>query len=928
MDSLLDQFLDRTHLSGLVIGDWRSGMNRLLEEDEPTLPSKGRPLLMNPTLSSPSTSRTLSLFFEIFERLTEELSSHLNWLLSLNPSRRDAILQHLCFLSGQLSHLHKKEFLGGLKGWIESPKSPQQELALKTYLQETAFIALSQAILLKAWSDQHQRPLEESDLGQLNWALNSSLRPFVPVDREGWQITRPNLYSWYNPSKGLQEMLWNLFQTAQLSQESPLFLFSLWKACLRPSSEMQPPCGYDTRFYQSIWENLAFFYAEQSTPGLQTPQKERTVFCPTLRDAGLMHTAVDGFKWMGAEVSPFLFFLMELTSLWRKPKQPLDWVLGTALEAHSRHQMAFDWTPSQSSGQPALPLSTLKQTGFSTSHARLDKPLSVLHRMIDMEACDLGFVLEEEIVRTSLKQSAGLAYKQLIEQLPYFKKLKTAQTSLGTLQACLALTKLRQGALLWWAREEAIGSQEGGEALHFLLNRAQLLVEWDLSQVAHHLPGTHQPLFPKYLYLFQRETKLEARSEHVPCRYSIQGQLKSHIELPLLLQDLLLFHIQPLEPRGAWTIHPLPSGVPQKQWVEKWPERTSFKAVQQLDWLLQHSSPLAQHATIQPTPTQLGKKQAQWTLSHTQEGFWVFAHEEPSQEKRSLSVQKLPAPGEWVSPAGLLVFTTHLAPFLKAYLRSPLVHLWLENHTEKKGNQWQLHEQVLKCLPVANILLDTFKKYFQQKSASLPDPWPALLKEQGSHSKIRLQKALQEELSPHHPQRQLIHAACFLQTALDLEKLDQQAEQSFSFFQGSQIHWGRLIRTYLPPQEQLPLSLHPKIRLVGHLPPHLPIIRMDRLEKGKQSHFLLLTESGFHLQIHSDSSLLNEVIWSQLQTATHSTWTEVLQSVALPKFPEALEERGMELLKKQTEYLAAIKIHEDLLDLCQWAPLFDSGLYS
>src|SRR5690606_14325229 len=104
---------------------------------------------------------------------------------------------------------------------------------------------------------------------------------------------------------------------------------------------------------------------------------------------------------------------------------------GTGLEVHSRDQLSL------ALGSP--------------------KP-SLLSRIADMEACDLAFVLEERIIRSGMRSPEGQRLREQLEALAYFKKLRSAGTTLGDLQACISLSKLRPGGLLWWAREEPLSS--------------------------------------------------------------------------------------------------------------------------------------------------------------------------------------------------------------------------------------------------------------------------------------------------------------------------------------------------------------------------------------------------------------------------------------------------------------------------------------
>jgi hypothetical protein len=119
------------------------------------------------------------LVAELKVRILQELEQNLPKLLTLNPSRREAIKEHLERLASQSSG-------ESLNAWVEGPRTPAQNQALATYFEELALLFLSQALLLKAWSDRGIRKWTQTDLAQLNWALSSALKPHLPLDREGW----------------------------------------------------------------------------------------------------------------------------------------------------------------------------------------------------------------------------------------------------------------------------------------------------------------------------------------------------------------------------------------------------------------------------------------------------------------------------------------------------------------------------------------------------------------------------------------------------------------------------------------------------------------------------------------------------------------------------------------------------------------------
>ncbi len=223
-----------------------------------------------------------------------ELEANLPRLFSLNPSRREAIAQYLDRLAGiapgPSASAGVADTAGGLRRWVEGPRSPAQNAALRAYFEEVALLVVGQAILLKSWSDRAVRVWTEADLGRLNWALSTTLKPHMPVDREGWQITRPNLYSWYNPGSTVRAQLWTTLENSRATAEGPGLLSSIMGPARQALPDVKHPHGYDARFFQAIWGSCAHFGNnpnEDSSPLRRT----RMVFSPTLRRA---HDALVG----------------------------------------------------------------------------------------------------------------------------------------------------------------------------------------------------------------------------------------------------------------------------------------------------------------------------------------------------------------------------------------------------------------------------------------------------------------------------------------------------------------------------------------------------------------------------------------------------------------------------------------------------------
>jgi hypothetical protein len=881
-------------------------MAQMLGFDPPPAQTQAQPVLPPPT-SMPIREKTavpthlssiVSSLISLLGRILEELESNLPRLLSLNPSRRDAIAQHLEKLAGlppksSTSTLPSgvADPSGALRRWIEGSRTSAQNSALRAYLEEVGITALGQALVLKSWSDRRVRVWTESDLGRLNWALSTALKPYIPLDREGWQITRPNLYSWYNPSPVLQREIWASLDSWRITGEGPGFLASLLSPLKKSQSEYADASGYDVRFFQSLWDHIHHLgWNQDSTPN--PLRRNKVIFSPTLRDGSLVRTGPASVLWIGLESSSFQFMLGELLQIWWGPAPPPLWCIGTGLEVHAKDQLAF------ALGSP--------------------KP-SVLSRIAEMEACDAAFVLEEQTIRAQGRSPSALRFREQIEALPNFKKLRSAGTSLGTLQACVALSKLRPGGILIWAREEALCPKEGNEVLNFLLDRAKLVCEWDFSELEHSLPIS-APLYPKYFYLFQRESHIETRLSHRPIRHAIQGQMRSHVELPLVLQDAFQSAAGPVQPRGQWTILSHSSPTCQRDWVEKWPDPTSHSQVRKLDHLRASSLPLAHFTTVRPTPDGDPHRNNGWSVQFSLRGFWITS--EYDQEGRRLVAHPLPRPGQEHQGQGFLVLVPDeawIAP-LSAYLTSELVQKWLDHHAERRGDRWILNEQVVKWIPVPKTLLGTLgvPNVFGDSTdpsfaMPLPGEWEKMAADV-SYNPRDVREALSQ--LTYHESTQAIHCAIFVRTARALNFLHSGQHRLLSLVTADgKIKWRDLLEV-LPKGECIAVSVHPKIRLTGTLPPHIPVDRIERV-KAPSPGILFSTESGFSLHLASEVPLLINMLWDQLNGITHPTWNELLQYLRLPRKIELAESTALDVLRSHGEQAAKLKDLKELLSTCQ-----------
>lgn len=872
--------------------------------------------------TSPSPAQSLAAELAQFSNeLIADLEANPMRLLTLNPSRRSAVALRLEKLAGQVGTSPSQRGTGAeassdhgfdLRRWIEGTPTETQFRALRSFFEEIAVLTIGQALVLKKWSDTGIRPWCRQDLSRLNWTLCSALKPFVPLDRDGWQITRPNLYSWYPLSVPLQNRLAQLLEGISLQEEKSGLLSQCIKQIRRKGLAVQEPSGYDPRFFDASWRML---WGSLSLPEEQSSsffKRNKTFFTPTLRDGEILRTGPVDYQWIALEQSPFQSLVAEIYMLWSCPKPPPLWACGNGLEAHSRDQLSFSL---QSGSQPKSALQA---------------------KIAEMEACDAAFVFEEQVIRThgQGKTLESQLLKDQLENLPYFKKIRSGTSSLGILQACVAIAKLRMGGFLFWAREEPIHQKEGNEAVNFLLDRSKLLCEWDFSSLQHHLP-TPLPLFPKFLYLFQRESVLETRLAHRPVRMSAQGHLKSHIEVSIFLEDALSGLFKQPTARENWRIFHQLSPTPQREWQEKWPDPTSNLLAKELDSLRAASSPLAQIGTVRPTPDGSSDPSGGWSVSASLKGFWISASHSQS-EGRKILAHPLPRPHELAHGQGYLVLYENdlWGTPLMAYFRSASVRNWLDHHAERRGGRWILNEQVMKWIPIPKSLLRILE--ISHSSGSITQapegsPWGALF----SHAIpapfetfARLRQFVADAI--HHPRETsallksgiggpgevLLGSVLFKEVSEQIEYLLKAQHRLFSLVnENGKINWSALLKI-LPKAECMPISTHPKIRLTGTLPSHIPIGKIDMV-RHPQPGILLSTESGFSLHIAAQPPLLIKILSDQLEGLTQPTWSELVQFLQVPRQVEVAESTALEILNSYQEQVTHLKDLRELLDNCK-----------
>jgi hypothetical protein len=161
-----------------------------------------------------------------------------------------------------------------------------------------------------------------------------------------------------------------------------------------------------------------------------------------------------------------------------------------------------------------------------------------------------------------------------------------------------------------------------------------------------------------------------------------------------------------------------------------------------------------------------------------------------------------------------------------------------------------------------------------------------------------------------------IHAAIFVRAARVLEHIYSGQGKLLSLVTpDGQVRWKELLEI-LPKNEQIPVTIHPKIRLSGTLPAHLPIGRIERV-KTPLPGITLATESGFTLHIGTEIPILIQIVWDQLEALTHPTWNELVQYLRVPRRTELAESTALDVLRSHEEQAAHVKEVRQLLGACQ-----------
>lgn len=764
---------------------------------------------------APKAPAALILGSKIIPQILAELESYPDRLLKLNPSRRKAVSDYLEWID--------QGFTSGRSDILEWLRQSSGNYALKSYFEEVAILTLAQAVLLKRWNDLQIRAFKKEDLGKLNWEICSALKIHVPMLREPWNLTKPNLFSWYQPSEHLQKLIYDTLVDESFRDQTSDFI-SQWFLELRHKKPEWPESfGYDSRFYHACLKNIP-------TMGVQF-SREKRIFSPTLRKGQMdrafrdlelehVHGPVHVF---GFESNPALLILGEIDRLWNGPVPPPYWALGFGLESHAKEQMDF--------------------TQFSTN---LSKPQSN-QLLYELESFDFSYLFEERGIKSS-------RFKALLDTLPFYKKLRSPHTSLGALQACVAISKLRPGAKFLWVREHRLSLEESPEAMQYLMGKAKLLGEINLDKINHQLPS-NLPLFPKYLSLWEKEPNNEVRSAHVPRRLFVQGQLRSHIELSFLLEDIFrAISGAVTTPKTHWKILEAVSHPPQKDWLTHWPMGDEQSDLTPLEILSEKCVNLSEIATVRPCP----KPSEGSPVPMPETGLWL-----PAKKGGQLSAS---------TGFSITFRTTALKNQMSIFLQTEWIKNWMSRQTT-------LSEASLKLMPFPELLVNASE-------------WSR----SGSNDSQAVDMILEEPkaIETMEPLAGLWAAGT---VHAHLEK--QRERLSAMFNPTGSVHWLKLL-PMIPIEDCLPLPRHPQVQIEGQLPPLTPIIKSEPL-KNIPNTLWLLTEPGHQIRLHVEGKLLFELIRDQLKNMPYATWNEIIGSVKAPRQLSQIEGLGNDLLKRNQD---------------------------
>lgn len=842
---------------------------RRLQVDVTHLESKNASQATLPP-AAPFTARNASSYPQltdlklIYRSLVQELQATPEQVLKLNRSRREAIHHHLKFLRPESKEHPPKT----LEEWVEHARSDASaaRAALNVFFEETALVWLAQALVLKVWEEKGLRPLQAQDLREPAFQLYQQLLPKM-VGSKPWQITQSNFYSWFRPSVDSLNRVFDFFTKCESFSKHGALVDVLLSLRETQPHRLDVP-EFDSRFMEALW-NFLF-----SVRGPIAGRNGALAFSPTLRMGNWVRHSPREIGWVGLEWNLFRLLMAEVTILERSLQPAPLWLQGTGLELFSKDQMEFG----------------------------LSSPRNLaLGKLCELECFDFAYVLEERIQRVEDKGLHSDLFKEHLSQFSSLKGVVAPGTSLGDLQALIALTKLRPGGCFAWLRSEPLSARDGEKVLQQFLGKATLLCEWNFSGLEHQLP-TKLELFPKYLYLFKRELQSDARKEHHPVRVIAKGHLRSHVDLTPMLEESFRALAQESQSNKSWKLIRHASPIPQSEWAQRWPEAKDQNELTFLDRLREHCLPLGQVAQVRPYQPKKDQNAMDSLLPERElsNPNTLYVGIAMSGASAGKSIRVKPRIDETFDAKALLLLPSSAwaGPVMR-YLESPIAHVWLTHHCERRSGNWVLKEQTLKALPFPKAVAQAIE---HGPHAALKDTDPLL------HGATLLQWL---ENTPNPSEGEL--ASLFVKASETLHWVEQQEGPVTEVLNpDGTIRWSKGFEL-LPRKDLVPFRLHSEVQIVGMLPPQAPIVMVKPVQSPR-SGILLATENHMSAQIVTGHALVQEMLLSQLMEFEHPTWNELNQRVSLPRNLELASQTASEVLQFLYQQKARLA---DLSKLCE-----------
>jgi hypothetical protein len=364
--------------------------------------------------------------------------------------------------------------------------------------------------------------------------------------------------------------------------------------------------------------------------------------------------------------------------------------------------------------------------------------------------------------------------------------------------------------------------------------------------------------------------------------------------------------------RSNLKIHVHQSPSSQKDWTERWPDPAASETIQQIEQLRADSSPLASLTTIRATPATSSESGGGWSVPPAYRGFWMHLEETPEGSSR-IKIRDLPRPGAEAKQSGYLILLLNEAWIgpIRRYLESEMVHRWVDHHAERRGNRWNLNEQLIKFIPVPQALTEALNAG-ELPPAGVAPFWESVAQELAYQPK----KAL-ESLSriSHDESGKKTASYLFVKAAKVHEQVRGSQARLLSLVKpDGRIDWRSLLMI-LPKEECIPAAIHHDVRLSGTLPPHIAISRKEKV-KSPVTGILLTTESGFNLRLDCSNSKILDMIWSQIEDLTHPTWSELAGYIKLPKQIELAEATANDVLMSHGDQISKLNHLSEIMNAC------------